>query len=97
MLTDKTNQNNLVAKSDYLAAVSAINDYFAPHSSELAKASNASLIKNLDRVVQVVPDQDFQQLVDQYHYVDEEASSCSSEEDDDDDVGVYIYLRFKFV
>jgi hypothetical protein len=95
MVTHSTNSgqaNNLVAQSDYQAALDGLEKYYSTQQNNncLAKASLASMVHNLTRVVQPISDKDFHDHVDRYHYVQEEEEEEEGRDDDADDNQNYV-------
>jgi hypothetical protein len=90
---DSSFSNNIVAQSDYEAAIRAIEATFQqeqpnlnnhsdddPLVREIFESAQASLLRNLSRMVQPMNDNDYHGLIDPYHIV--------QEDDDDDDESV---------
>jgi hypothetical protein len=84
--------NNVVAPSDYRAALRAIEETFQeeadandPEAQELFHAVQASLLQNLSRIVQpTTDDQAYHDIVDPYHIV-EDADDDEDEDEDESD------------
>eukprot|EP00339_Tiarina_fusa_P005588 CAMPEP_0117047604 /NCGR_PEP_ID=MMETSP0472-20121206/32895_1 /TAXON_ID=693140 ORGANISM="Tiarina fusus, Strain LIS" /NCGR_SAMPLE_ID=MMETSP0472 /ASSEMBLY_ACC=CAM_ASM_000603 /LENGTH=278 /DNA_ID=CAMNT_0004760361 /DNA_START=153 /DNA_END=989 /DNA_ORIENTATION=- len=98
-------RNNVVATSDYEAAVRAIEETFReeaershdlnedPQAQELFRAVQESLLENLSRHVQpTTHDQEYHDIVDPYHIVeDDEADDEYSENEEGGEDGVASY------
>jgi hypothetical protein len=88
--------NNIIAQSDYQAALKALEATFLdidetdPIARDLFQAAHASLVNNLSRMVQPVEDSAYHAWIDPYHVVEDDESDQEEEEvveeqDDDDE------------
>jgi hypothetical protein len=80
--------NNLVAESDYQAALCGLERFFLtqPNRSTFGRACHDSLVRNLTRIVQPISDEAFQDYVDQYHCLEDDSSDDNANEDQNHDM-----------
>ena len=77
------NPNNLVADCDLKASLACLEEYSSSKQNEnapLASSTIQSFVQHLQRIVQSVPEAEFQALIDAYHY----GIVVENEEEDDD-------------
>jgi hypothetical protein len=84
---DDSFRNNIIAQSDYQAALKALETTFQdidetdPIARDLFQAAHASLVSNLSRMVQPVEDSVYHASIDPYHVVEEDESDQEEEEE----------------
>lgn len=82
-ITDPTQtrfSNTSVAESDYKAALNGLDEYYSTTDNKLAKDSQSSLVSNIKRMINLIPDRDFDRHVGSYHYSEDD--DCVNERQD---------------